>query len=73
MPHLSAVWSDHQTRDAYWRHGSVCEDYSRIGPAVLTIGGWNDNYMNAPAAVVRHAPNVCGGIVPPLLGQQKGL
>ncbi len=57
MPHLSAVWSDHQTRDAYWRHGSVCEDYSRIGPAVLTIGGWNDNYMNAPAALVRHAPN----------------
>ena len=57
MPHLGAVWTDHQTRDAYWRHGSVCEDYSRLGPAVLSIGGWNDNYMNAPAALVTNAPN----------------
>ncbi len=23
------TWLDHQTRDAYWRHGSVCEDYAR--------------------------------------------
>jgi len=25
-----AAWLKHQHRDAYWKHGSVCEDYSRI-------------------------------------------
>jgi putative CocE/NonD family hydrolase len=24
-------WLEHQRRDAYWKHGSVCEDFSRIG------------------------------------------
>jgi uncharacterized protein len=56
MPHLSEIWASHQTRDAYWKHGSVCEDYASIGPAVLTVGGWNDNYMNAPAALALNAP-----------------
>ena len=23
-------WLGHQRRDAYWKHGSVCEDYSAI-------------------------------------------
>ena len=55
MPHLSDIWSGHQTRDEYWKHGSVCEDYDAIEAAVLTIGGWNDNYMNAPAHLVQHA------------------
>lgn len=56
LPHLAARWSTHQWRDAYWRHGSVGEDYARLGAAVLTIGGWNDNYMNAPAALAANAP-----------------
>jgi putative CocE/NonD family hydrolase len=56
MPHLSEIWSSHQTRDEYWKHGSVCEDYSAVKAAVLTIGGWNDNYMNAPAHLVVNAP-----------------
>ncbi|MCB1404673.1 MAG: CocE/NonD family hydrolase [Rhodobacteraceae bacterium] len=55
LPHLSEIWSQHQTRDDYWKHGSVCEDYSAIKAAVLTIGGWADNYMNAPAHLVENA------------------
>jgi len=54
MPHLSEVWSSHQTRDEYWKHGSVCEDFSAVKAAVLTVGGWNDNYMNAPAQLVEN-------------------
>ena len=57
MPHLSEIWSSHQTRNAYWKHGSVNEDYSAVKAAVLTIGGWNDNYMNAPAALLQNVPN----------------
>lgn len=56
MPHLSEIWSSHQERDAYWKHGSICEDYSRMTARVLAIGGWNDNYMNTPAHIVENIP-----------------
>ena len=42
-----ASWLRHQRRDAYWKHGSVCEDYSRIACAVYAVGGWADGYSNA--------------------------
>ena len=29
-PFLPAVWLKHQRRDAYWKRGSVCEDFSAI-------------------------------------------
>ncbi len=40
-------WLEHQTRDAYWRHGSVCEDFGRIRCPVYAVGGWADGYVNA--------------------------
>ena len=44
------VWLAHQRRDAYWKHGSVCEDYSAIECAVYAVGGWEDGYTNASVA-----------------------
>ncbi len=41
-----AKWLHHQRRDAYWRHGSVCEDYSKVGCPVFAISGWADGYSN---------------------------
>lgn len=40
-------WLRHQWRDAYWRHGSVCESFDAINAAVYAIGGWADGYSNA--------------------------
>jgi uncharacterized protein len=40
-------WLSHQRRDAYWRHGSVCEDYAAIEVPVYAVGGWADGYTNA--------------------------
>jgi uncharacterized protein len=34
------------SRDAYWRAGSVCEDYSRITCPVLLVGGFADLYTD---------------------------
>ena len=51
LPFLAARWLNHPTRDAYWRHGSVCEDWHAIEAAVLAIGGWADAYVNAPPAL----------------------
>lgn len=40
-------WLSHQRRDAYWRHGSVCEDFSDVTVPVLAASGWADGYSNA--------------------------
>ncbi|MCW5772887.1 MAG: CocE/NonD family hydrolase, partial [Rhodospirillaceae bacterium] len=42
-----AHWLRHQRRDAFWRHGSVCEDYAQIRCPVYAVGGWADAYSNA--------------------------
>ncbi|MGA9797097.1 MAG: CocE/NonD family hydrolase [Rhizomicrobium sp.] len=38
-------WALHQRRDAYWKHGSVCEDYSAIACPVFAVTGWEDGYV----------------------------
>jgi len=48
----SALWLGHQRRDAYWRHGSVCEDYSAVRCAVYAVGGWADGYTDAVARML---------------------
>jgi len=41
------TWMRHQHRDDYWKHGSVCEDYSAIRCPVMAVSGWADGYSNA--------------------------
>ncbi|MEX2470049.1 MAG: CocE/NonD family hydrolase [Pseudohongiellaceae bacterium] len=41
------TWLRHQHRDAYWRHGSICEDFSRVRVPVMAVSGWADGYSNA--------------------------
>lgn len=64
-PFLPALWLRHQRRDAYWRHGSVCEDFSAIKAAVLAVGGWGDSYKNAVPQLVEHIEAPVKGIVGP--------
>jgi len=45
--HWLEAWLEHQHRDAYWRHGSVCEDYGRVRCPVYAVSGWVDGYCNA--------------------------
>ncbi|GAA2312506.1 CocE/NonD family hydrolase [Streptomyces hawaiiensis] len=40
-------WLRHQRRDDYWRHASVCEDYTSVQCPVLASSGWADGYSNA--------------------------
>ena len=48
---MSSDWLRHPKRDAFWKHGSVCEDWKAIGAATLAIGGWADAYVNAPPSL----------------------
>jgi putative CocE/NonD family hydrolase len=41
------TWLRHQRRDAYWKHGSVGEDFAAIACPVYAVGGWADAYTNA--------------------------
>ncbi|MBM3546874.1 MAG: CocE/NonD family hydrolase [Alphaproteobacteria bacterium] len=47
-------WLEHQRRDEFWKHGSVCEDYSKIKCAVYAVGGWIDAYANAIPRLMEH-------------------
>jgi putative CocE/NonD family hydrolase len=61
MPFWPALWLKHPRRDAYWRHGSVCEDFSAIQCPVFAVGGWADAYTNA-------IPRLLEGLKVPRLG-----
>ncbi len=64
-PFLPAVWLRHQRRDAYWKRGSVCEEFSRIKAATLAVGGWGDAYKNAVSRLVLGIEAPVKGIVGP--------
>jgi uncharacterized protein len=40
-------WLRHQRRDDYWKHGSICEDWSAVQCPVMAVSGWADGYSNA--------------------------
>lgn len=61
LPFFPALWLEHQRYDAYWKHGSVCEDFAAIECPVLAIGGWTDAYTNA-------VPRLLAGLKVPRLG-----
>jgi pimeloyl-ACP methyl ester carboxylesterase len=52
LPFLAVEWLKHQRRDAYWKHGSVCEDWRAIDCPLLAIGGWADAYSDTPARLL---------------------
>jgi hypothetical protein len=55
----------HQRRDAYWQHGSVCEDIGAIACPVMAVGGWADGYTNAVFRMLRDLKSPRLGIVGP--------
>ena len=62
---LAERWTGHSNRDAYWKHGSVCESYDSFDAAILVIGGQHDGYRNAMAAMLEHANGTVQGIMGP--------
>jgi uncharacterized protein len=58
-------WLAHQRRDAYWRQGSVCEEYEAIACPVYAIGGWADAYTNAVPRLLQHLKAPRKGLIGP--------
>ena len=64
MPFWPALWLEHHpTRDAYWKHGSICEDWGAVACPVLAIGRrvGCDSYTECRAASAREKPVVSHG------------
>jgi hypothetical protein len=60
-PPYVSEWLRHQRRDAFWKHGSVGENYADITCPVYAIGGWADGYTNA-------VPRLLAGLTAPKKG-----
>ena len=58
-------WLSHQRRDDYWKHGSVCEDYSAIECPVYAVGGWADGYTNAVFRLMENLSGPRKGLIGP--------
>jgi putative CocE/NonD family hydrolase len=61
----TALWTQHQRRDSYWRQGSVREDYDAISIPTLLVGGWGDPYTDAIFRLLAHLPDTSRAIVGP--------
>lgn len=65
IPFFPALWAAHQRYDAYWKHGSVQEDYSAITCPVLVFGGWADSYTNSVPRMLENLSVPCRGVIGP--------
>ncbi|MEM9047134.1 MAG: CocE/NonD family hydrolase [Pseudomonadota bacterium] len=58
-------WFRHQRRDAFYAHGSVCENYADIEIPVYMVGGWADGYTNAIFRALDNLPGPKKGLAGP--------
>jgi putative CocE/NonD family hydrolase len=64
-PPFIEAWLTHQRRDAFWKQGSVCEDYAAITCPVYAVGGWADAYTNAIPRLLAGLPGPRKGLIGP--------
>ncbi|QGN49202.1 CocE/NonD family hydrolase [Micromonospora sp. WMMC415] len=64
-PPFVEAWLTHQRRDDYWKHGSVCEDYSAIECPVYAVGGWADAYSDAIPRLLAGLPGPRKALIGP--------
>ncbi len=64
-PLLIANWLKHQRRDAFWKHGSICEDWAAITCPVYLVGGWADGYSNTIPRMLAHLKCAKKGLIGP--------
>jgi putative CocE/NonD family hydrolase len=64
-PPFVEAWMAHQRRDAFWQHGSVCEDFAAITVPVYAVGGWADGYTNAVLRLLAGLPGPRKGLIGP--------
>lgn len=66
-PQWPFAWLRHQTRDAYWQNGSLCEDWAAMQCPVFAIGGWADSYRDFVLQMLQNLRAPCKGLIGPWL------
>ena len=66
-PQWPCAWLQHPHRDAYWEHGSVCENWESIVCPVFAVGGWADSYHNFVLRLLEHLTVPRKGLIGPWL------
>lgn len=61
------AWLRHQTRDAYWQHGSLSGNWDAIQCPVFAIGGWADSYHDFVLHLLQHLRVPRKGLIGPWL------
>ena len=51
-PFFMEEWLEHQRRDEFWKHGSICEDFGGFPIPARVIAGWTDGYRNTPIKAI---------------------
>ncbi|WP_096187670.1 CocE/NonD family hydrolase [Evansella halocellulosilytica] len=64
-PPFVEKWLQHQRRDDYWKHGSICENYDDIQIPVFAVSGWQDGYTDSVFRLLEHLPNESKGLIGP--------
>lgn len=59
------TWLEHPQRDSFWKHASVCEDYSAIQVPVMAVSGWADGYSNTVLRLLEQLKVPRHGLVGP--------
>ena len=65
LPFFAETWFEHQNRDAYWKHGSIREDYGAIQCPVFVISGWADAYINSIPRLLENLDVPCQALAGP--------
>ncbi|MFO7981955.1 MAG: CocE/NonD family hydrolase [Desulfuromonadales bacterium] len=58
-------WLQHQRRNAYWKQGSICEDFSSVRTPIMAVSGWADGYSNAVFRMMENLESPFKGLVGP--------
>lgn len=58
-------WLEHQTRDDFWKHGSVCEDWNDIQIPVYAVSGWADGYCRSVFRLMENLKGPKKGLIGP--------
>ncbi len=58
-------WLEHQSRDEFWKHASVCENYDSIKAPIFAVSGWADGYSNTVLRLIEHLNVPVRGLVGP--------
>lgn len=64
-PAIMRTWLEHQTNDAYWRHGSIDQDWSAIQVPTYVVSGWRDAYADPVPRLLENLKGPRKGMIGP--------